>query len=136
MVFLCGDFAHYISYIGLCILYFVFFTLLHCIFVQCALHISAFSAVSLRIKIDLLPRPSLSSQAAHHNLRAKTYFIKIQIRRISRNICSEYMNTVHWTGIFKILKLTVVLNLTIGQIYGFNGSLGVWWGVGLKSIAN
>ena len=93
--FLCCDFAHYISYIGLCILYFVFFTLLHCIFVQCALHISAFSAVSLRIKIDLLPRPSLSSQAAHHNLRAKTYFIKIQIRRISRNICSEYMNTVH-----------------------------------------
>ena len=72
-------------------LYFVFFTLLHCVFVQCALHISAFSAVSLRIKIDLLPRPSSSSQAAHHNLRAKTSFIKIQIRRIS----SKYMFRIY-----------------------------------------
>ena len=97
----CSQFFSHILYLYFCIvyliflrwvctsyfiywtLYFVFFTLLHSVFVQCALHISAFSAVSLRIKIDLLPRPSLSSQAAHHNLRAKTSFIKIQIRRIS-----------------------------------------------------
>ena len=114
----CSQFFSHILYLYFCIvyliflrwvctsyfiywtLYFVFFTLLHSVFVQCALHISAFSAVSLRIKIDLLPRPSLSSQAAHHNLRAKTSFIKIQIRRISSKYiygiyeqeCSKYWN--------------------------------------------
>ena len=84
--FLCCDFAHYISYIGL---FCIFHTVTLCICAVCIAYWT-FSAVSLRIKIDLLPRPSLSSQAAHHNLRAKAYSIKIQIRRISWKMCKEY----------------------------------------------
>ena len=133
-------------YIGLfmwwlCTLYFIYWTLyfVFCIFHTvtlyiCAVYIAYFCffcgefahqdwfAAKTLLKFPSCPSQPESKDIFHQNTN-KTYFIEIYVQNI-------------WTAIFKILKLTVVFNLTTGQIHGFNGSLGVWWGVGLKSIAN
>ena len=122
--FLCCDFAHYISYIRLCILYFSHCYTVYLCRVRCILdffcgefaHQDWFAAKTL-LKFPSCPSQPESKDIFHQNTN-KTYFIEIYVQNI-------------WTAIFKILKLTVVFNLTTGQIHVFNGSLGVQWGVGL-----
>ena len=93
---------------AVCIAYFCFF---------CGefAHQDWFAAKTL-LKFPSCPSQPESKDIFHQNTN-KTHFIEMNVQNI-------------WTGIFKILKLTVVLNLTTGHIYGFNIMVVLGYGEG------